>query len=152
MWPRGIRQAHEFWNDLESLSSPSLRPERDIAKGRGKENGENIEPNLRLFDCEKLRVISSGEEFSFKTDDPETFPLPSFSLLQLQWLLHRVQALATADGYFDDSEEDDDSGMGHDAFASDREISPCLLDDHLEVPYRPYLEMDEADFLLNCVH
>lgn len=143
---------HEFWNDLESLGSPSLRPVGDTAKGRGNENGENIEPNLRLFDCETLQVISSGEEFSFKTDDPETFPLPSFSLLQLQWLLHRVQALAAADGYFDDGEEDDDCGMGHDAFAPDTEISPYLLDDHFEVPYRPSLGTDELDFLLKCVH
>ncbi|RAK72948.1 uncharacterized protein BO72DRAFT_253519 [Aspergillus fijiensis CBS 313.89] len=41
---------------------------------------------------------------SLRTDDPETHLLPSFALLEMQWILHRVLAMsgaakfATSDG------------------------------------------------------
>ncbi|GKZ92483.1 hypothetical protein CBS147343_5179 [Aspergillus niger] len=40
--------------------------------------------------------ISSGDIFTFKTDDPVGHPLPSMQLLDMQWILTRVLALSGA--------------------------------------------------------
>jgi len=40
--------------------------------------------------------IQSGTYFTLQTDDPETKPLPSFRLLELQWFLQRVMGMAGA--------------------------------------------------------
>lgn len=40
--------------------------------------------------------IQSGDFFDLHTDNPETLPLPSFQLLELQWFLQRVQGMAGA--------------------------------------------------------
>lgn len=89
-------------NELDSGNlpgSPAFRPPNDIAKGQGKE--DDVPPNLRLFNCETLGVISSGDVFQITTHNPKIHPLPSFEILQLQWLMHRVRALAAAAGYRD---------------------------------------------------
>ncbi|KAJ8062621.1 hypothetical protein OCU04_009144 [Sclerotinia nivalis] len=44
-------------------------------------------------DGEKLR---SGDYFTFQTEDPETKPLPSFALLELQWFLQRILGMVGA--------------------------------------------------------
>jgi hypothetical protein len=43
-----------------------------------------------------IRSIQSGDLFKLQTDDPETKPLPSFQLLELQWFLQRIQGMAGA--------------------------------------------------------
>lgn len=84
--------------DLGNLPGyPAFRPPNDIAKGQGKD--DDVPPNLRLFNCEALGVISSGDVFQITTHNPKIHPLPSFEILQLQWLMHRVRALAAAAGY-----------------------------------------------------
>lgn len=40
--------------------------------------------------------IQSGDFFTLQTDDPETKPLPSFTILELQWFLQRVMGMAGA--------------------------------------------------------
>jgi HNH endonuclease len=42
------------------------------------------------------KYIVSGEIFTFKTEDPEEQPLPSWELLDLQWKLQRVVAMSGA--------------------------------------------------------
>lgn len=54
----------------------------------------------------------SGQKFVLRTEDPERLPLPSKELLDLQWNLNRIVAMAAA-GEKDDEEEfseDDDDG------------------------------------------
>jgi hypothetical protein len=45
---------------------------------------------------ENVPAIRSGDYFTLQTDDPETKPLPSFTLLELQWFLQRIQGMAGA--------------------------------------------------------
>ena len=45
---------------------------------------------------ENISAIRSGDYFTLQTDDPETKPLPSFTLLELQWFLQRVMGMAGA--------------------------------------------------------
>ncbi|OJJ42437.1 hypothetical protein ASPZODRAFT_170112 [Penicilliopsis zonata CBS 506.65] len=87
-----------------------------IAPGLDRSTGNTV-----LMNSETMQIISSGDILEFKTDDPENHPLPSFDILELQWMLHRVTALSGAaeatdeddssdkDSY-DDEDEDDDDG------------------------------------------
>ncbi|TGO61428.1 hypothetical protein BCON_0027g00140 [Botryotinia convoluta] len=45
---------------------------------------------------ENVPLIRSGDYFTLQTDDPESKPLPSFALLELQWFLQRVIGMAGA--------------------------------------------------------
>ena len=54
-------------------------------------------PNVtRLSNVQTDRKICSGDQISLETDDPITNPLPDLRLLDMQWMLHRVQALSAA--------------------------------------------------------
>jgi hypothetical protein len=66
-------------------------------------------PNfIGLFNFETRTEIRSGCEISLKTDDPVSRPLPDFSLLEMQWFLHRVTAMSGAAEPQDDFHNDDD--------------------------------------------
>lgn len=65
------------------------------------------------------RRVKSGDIFELKTDDAEARPLPSFTLLEMQWFLQRVTGMAGAA----DIEED----IGEEY--SDDEISNLGLDE-----------------------
>ncbi|OQE18871.1 hypothetical protein PENFLA_c020G03745 [Penicillium flavigenum] len=62
-----------------------------------------------------LRGMSSGDLVVFKTKDPENLPLPSWDLLQMQWILSRIGAISgAADAStlpWDWDTEDEDSNM-----------------------------------------
>lgn len=77
--------------------------------GRKAAYGEH--PNIRLYNCETDERISSGQIITLTTEDPEAMPLPDLKLLDLQWTLHRVLALAAAAGYNGDDENYDDDDM-----------------------------------------
>lgn len=51
---------------------------------------------VKLFDCNNDRVIQSKGIISIRTDDPDRRPLPSFALLEMQWMWNRVSALSGA--------------------------------------------------------
>lgn len=66
-----------------------------------------------LFDFKANRRISPGHKIRMETDDPVNRPLPSVTLLQLQWTLQRLAALSGAAEAIDvlldsDDEENDD--------------------------------------------
>ncbi|KAN0070975.1 hypothetical protein V8E54_011140 [Elaphomyces granulatus] len=42
--------------------------------------------------------IRSGDMFTLTTDDPDKKPLPSFKLLELQWILQKITAMSGDDG------------------------------------------------------
>ncbi|KNG84143.1 hypothetical protein ANOM_008303 [Aspergillus nomiae NRRL 13137] len=61
---------------------------------------------IKLFNCESGKQIYSGDIITITTTDPDEYPLPSFELLEMQWLLTRALALSgTAD--FDPEDWDD---------------------------------------------
>jgi hypothetical protein len=51
---------------------------------------------VQLYSFWNKRTIQSGDYFKLQTDDPETKPLPSFQLLELQWFLQRIQGMVGA--------------------------------------------------------
>jgi len=64
--------------------------------------------------------LYSQKDLTLRTQDPEMNPSPSFALLEMQWILHRVAAPSGAaddhnDHYLDG---DDDDGI------------PCPMEDH----------------------
>ncbi|KAE8352481.1 hypothetical protein BDV28DRAFT_148992 [Aspergillus coremiiformis] len=58
----------------------------------------------KFFHNDTERKIRSGDILVFRTEDPETHPLPSFELLHMQWILNRVVALGGAAGFTKDEE------------------------------------------------
>jgi hypothetical protein len=73
----------------------------------GLESGSHI----KLFHLPTNRQICSGDTISITTKDPETWPLPDYGLLELQWILHRVAAMSGAVEIYDDFDNDDDDAM-----------------------------------------
>jgi hypothetical protein len=67
--------------------------------------------NVRLSDSRGLqpRYIKSGDIFELKTDDTIARPLPSFTLLEMQWFLTCVVGMAGAAVPYDEDWGDEDS-------------------------------------------
>ncbi|OCK73545.1 hypothetical protein K432DRAFT_410603 [Lepidopterella palustris CBS 459.81] len=63
---------------------------------------------VKLFNCETDEKMCSGQIISLEADDLETRPLPSFELLDMQWVLRRLIAMSGAPGYGDDFNHNDD--------------------------------------------
>jgi hypothetical protein len=68
-------------------------------------------PNVtKLLNVQTNRIICSGDQISLETNDPVEHPLPDLRLLDMQWILHRVQAMSAAaeaqDDFGDDSDDD----------------------------------------------
>jgi hypothetical protein len=55
------------------------------------------------------RSIKSGDLFVIKTDDPNARPLPSTSLLEMQWFFQRIMGMTGAANVEEDIEEPGDS-------------------------------------------
>ena len=75
---------------------------------------EGIEHYLtRRQDDGSYRGIESGDIFTFTTDDPAIRPLPSWELLDMQWVLQRLTAMSGGAGTPDvDVYDDEDVGSG----------------------------------------
>lgn len=67
--------------------------------------------NFLLHDCQTGQQIVSGHPIVFETDDPDQHPLPSFELLNMQWMLQRILAMSGA-GEANDEDLDPDLGLG----------------------------------------
>lgn len=52
-------------------------------------SGEGPE-KITVFDRERGRLIRSGDLFKFTTTDPFNYPLPSFDLLEMHWIMQRA--------------------------------------------------------------
>jgi len=85
------------------------------------QNGENL--RVGLYNWENNRKIRSGDKFTLCTDDPKKKPLPSFHLLQMQWILHRLTALIGKAEDIDFNEDDE----------SDYDTTCCVDLDSLEM-------------------
>lgn len=62
---------------------------------------------MKLWNGDQDRCISSGDIITITTEDPETHPLPSFELLQMQWVLNRLVAISGAADVTDEELDDD---------------------------------------------
>ena len=77
------------------------------------------------------RDIQSGDIFTFTTDDPVIRPLPSWELLDMQWILQRLTAMSGGAGT-PDVDVYDDEDMG-----SDSMLIPDDIDDIIKPSIRP---------------
>lgn len=68
--------------------------------------------NAKLWNCETDKPIYSGELVTLTTRDPVAMPLPSFELLEMQWMLNRIAALSGAADVTDEQLEDEDFWFG----------------------------------------
>lgn len=48
---------------------------------------------LKLYNTTKDEVVNSGDVLTMRTDDPIQRPLPTWEILELQWILQRVAAM-----------------------------------------------------------
>ncbi|KAH8802533.1 hypothetical protein F5884DRAFT_887171 [Xylogone sp. PMI_703] len=82
-----------FWQ-VNSLQPPNLQEVNllvPLPSTKGLDGPEGSK--LELCTAPGRRIVS-GDIFVLKTVDPKTNPLPSFELLELQWFVHRVLAMA----------------------------------------------------------
>lgn len=68
----------------------------------------------KLFNCLTEQKICSGDVITMRTEDPISHPLPSWDLLDMQWVLHRVVALSGAgEASEEDLDSDDESSLNY---------------------------------------
>jgi hypothetical protein len=86
-----------FWQkkQQEAQSAMSLLTTPFSTQGLS-QNTDVFKSVAKLFREDENNFIRSGDYFTLQTDDPETKPLPSFTLLELQWFLQRIQGMAGA--------------------------------------------------------
>lgn len=61
---------------------------------------------------EVARPVESGDSFVLTTSDPQNLPLPSWSLLEMQWHLQHIAAMSGATEPQDYSDFDSDTHIG----------------------------------------
>jgi len=90
--------------------------------------GNDQGPNkAKLYNHETDNKICSGEELCLKTHDSDNCPLPSWELLEMQWILNRLVAMrgaAEADDDYDNDNDDED-----DQIALHREQDLDMIDE-----------------------
>ncbi|GLA43955.1 hypothetical protein AnigIFM63309_002214 [Aspergillus niger] len=98
-----------FW-----LSVPSVYPERVEIRTPPSTSCliDHGPHNTRLWNCETLAPIRSGDVLTFTTRDPDRMPLPSVDILWMQWSMTRALALSGAGEAREDFDSDSDD-EGH---------------------------------------
>ncbi|PYH89095.1 hypothetical protein BO71DRAFT_403337 [Aspergillus ellipticus CBS 707.79] len=66
-------------------------------------------------DDENVRRVRTGDLISITTPDPEKYPLPSYDLLEMQFILQRLVRMSAAAGEIDQFTSSNDSGSERDA-------------------------------------
>jgi hypothetical protein len=98
-------------------------------------------PNVTmLLNVQTRQIICSGDQISLETNDAVAHPLPDLRLLDMQWILHRVQAMsaaAEAQDDFGDNDSDDDL-----AAALEESWYLNTEEDELDVDMDPVLDPD----------
>lgn len=65
-----------------------------------------------LYEDGIQKPIHSGDVFILTTHDPQTHPLPSFGLLEMQWHLSRIVSMSGAAEVLDEDDDSDDDDFG----------------------------------------
>ena len=93
--------------------------------------------NAKLWNCDTDQPIYSGQLVTLTTRDPVAMPLPSFELLNMQWMLNRIAALCGAADVSDEVLDDPD-------FWSRGEITSAVLEALPPTPTeRPRVQLPE---------
>jgi HNH endonuclease len=97
-----------FWQAKHQEIQPtmSLLTTPLSTKDLDSNNGARL-TNYRVKYGDSFKLIKSGDIFELKTDDAEARPLPSFTLLEMQWFLQRVMGMAGAADIEEDLGEED---------------------------------------------
>ena len=86
-----------FWQKKQQEAQTAMSLLTTPFSTQGLSQNADVFPTVaKLFKEDENDVIRSGDYFTLRTDDPETQPLPSFTLLELQWFLQRIQGMAGA--------------------------------------------------------
>jgi HNH endonuclease len=110
--------AHDFWGrglfalkplelsndrrklDLQFFWQPQAKSKVDervnLLTEPSSSRGLNSVDECGLHDMNRHMLIRSGDTFTLTTDDPESRPLPSIELLDMQWVLQRIVAMSGA--------------------------------------------------------
>lgn len=84
-----------FWQpQVKSKADERLDLLTEPSSSRGLNSAD--ECALPSFDMNQPVNIRSGDTFTLTTDDPESRPLPSLELLDMQWVLQRLVAMCGA--------------------------------------------------------
>ncbi|KAJ9239662.1 hypothetical protein DTO169E5_4174 [Paecilomyces variotii] len=70
----------------------------------------------KLWNGNQDKRMISGDMITITTENPDTNPLPSFDLLQMQWILHRLVAISGAADVTDEELEDEDEASFGDLY------------------------------------
>ncbi|OJJ46701.1 hypothetical protein ASPZODRAFT_16449 [Penicilliopsis zonata CBS 506.65] len=97
-----------FWLRPTSLSSPVIL---DIPPSIPTDYDSSV-VKVKLFDCEVDKKLCSGDRIVITTDDPINRPLPSYNLLEMQWVLHRLTALCGEGEIASPSSSDEEGSEG----------------------------------------
>lgn len=90
----GFTLTVRFVWQVESLDTPSQEQMSLLTHPPSTRNLHGPAGSRLAHSNSNTTYIASGDEFVFRTTDPKRMPLPSFKLLELQWFVHRVLALA----------------------------------------------------------
>ncbi|PMD18191.1 hypothetical protein NA56DRAFT_751498 [Hyaloscypha hepaticicola] len=86
-----------FWQKKQQEAQTAMSLLTTPFSTQGLSQNTNVFKGVaKLFREDENNIIRSGDYFTLQTDDPETKPLPSFTLLELQWFLQRIQGMAGA--------------------------------------------------------
>jgi hypothetical protein len=106
-----------FWQvpgNYEMDSKIDLLTETPSSKDLNTVSKESKRYSLIRDENDSISRIRSGDTFTFTTEDPESLPLPSLELLEMQWVLQRLVGMCDAaewpslDEIDDDTVDDDD--------------------------------------------
>jgi hypothetical protein len=113
-----IPSNYKFDSEVDLLTETSSSRGLDIVTKASTQHWLN-----RVENDNSTPRIHSGETFTFTTKDPKNLPLPSWELLDMQWVLLRLVGMCGAaewpslDEFGDDTVDDDDG---------------CLVPDHTD--------------------
>jgi hypothetical protein len=93
------------------LPQRGYSPAIDLTTSPASSKVSDSSAGTKLFHFPTEQKFHSGQKISLTTDDPVTRPLPSFELLEMQWVLHRLVAMSGAAEIYDDFDNDDDNAM-----------------------------------------
>ncbi|OJJ42536.1 hypothetical protein ASPZODRAFT_29091 [Penicilliopsis zonata CBS 506.65] len=95
-----------FWLRPVSSAGPDIL----LAPPSIPEDLDSSVENVKLLDCQVDKKLCSGDWIVLTTDDPVNRPLPSFNLLEMQWVLHRLTALCGGGDIPSPPSSDDEDG------------------------------------------
>lgn len=107
---RGDKKELVFWlrRGEQNPDSIAVRPSLRISSISGPEKAGLTDYRFPRDEQTLTRcLICSGDEIVMTTDDPVNRPLPNFDILEMQWFLQRVSAIAGATEVYNDFDGDD---------------------------------------------